>query len=732
MAPAHPPARLAADLSGVWRAAPGDDDLRRRFADDGFDDGAWAEVTVPGHWRSAPGLETADGPVLHRRRFEAHAPLAGSRAFLVLEGCFSQADVWLDGSYLGDTEAPFLPHAFEVTEQLSARDEHVLGVELACAPVGEAAPPLLGGFDPDWNPGGIWRPVRLVETGPVRISALRVCCTDATTGLARLHLTAVLDAATAGEVELRTTVGPADPATPGSRAEHVQVTRLTAGANQVHWHLDVAEPALWWPRALDPTGGSPALVDVEVQASVPSPPGADRAAAALSDRAVRRTGLRQVRMQGWVLEVNGERLFVKGSSVGPTRRSLGETPAAEVEADVALAQEAGLDLLRVRAHIARPELYEAADRAGLLLWQDLPLPQGVAGAVGGEAVERAAAAVDLLAHHPSIALWSGPGEPADPAFRAARFLRRQVLPPWKGTVLDAALARVLEGADGSQAATAGVVPHPAWTSDAHAWLGWYRGHERDLPAWLRRVPVLGRFVGAFGAQAVPGTAAWMEPERWPDLDWDRLERRHGLQKEVFDRRVPPAAFPSFAEWQAATQAHQATVLRHHVEALRRLKYRPTAGFCQLLLADGHPAVSWAVLDHERVPKAGYHALQAACAPVIVTADRPDATYRPGAAVALDVHVVSDLRHPLTDCVVRAHLAWPGGSHRWGFTGDVAADEVARVGTLSFVVPDVPGSLTLDLRLEGPVQATATYTSEIVPAGSGKVRLGRATAVRFGP
>ena len=34
-------------------------------------------------------------------------------------------------------------------------------------------------------------------------------------------------------------------------------------------------------------------------------------------------------------------------------------------------------------------------------------------------------------------------------------------------------------------------------------------------------------------------------------------------------------------------------------------------------------MTWSVLDHEREPKAGYGALAAACAPVIVVADRPE-------------------------------------------------------------------------------------------------------------
>ncbi len=109
----------------------------------------------------------------------------------------------------------------------------------------------------------------------------------------------------------------------------------------------------------------------------------------------------------------------------------------------------------------------------------------------------------------------------------------------------------------------------------------------------------------FGAQAVPTDAEFCQPERWPDLDWDELVERYGLQKWVFDERVPPGRYETFAEWAAATQAYQATLLRFHIETLRRLKYRPTGGFCLFSLADAQPAVSWSVLDHERHPKAGF-------------------------------------------------------------------------------------------------------------------------------
>ena len=65
-------------------------------------------------------------------------------------------------------------------------------------------------------------------------------------------------------------------------------------------------------------------------------------------------------MRSWVASVNGERLFLKGSNHGPTRMALAEATPEELARDVALACDAGLDLLRIHAHITRPELYDAA------------------------------------------------------------------------------------------------------------------------------------------------------------------------------------------------------------------------------------------------------------------------------------------------------------------------------------------------------------------------------------
>ena len=59
-------------------------------------------------------------------------------------------------------------------------------------------------------------------------------------------------------------------------------------------------------------------------------------------------------------------------------------------------------------------------------------------------------------------------------------------------------------------------------TDSHLYRGWYQGDLGGLAANLRRWPRLGRFVSEFGAQSVPESTDKMEPERWPDLDWDAL------------------------------------------------------------------------------------------------------------------------------------------------------------------------------------------------------------------
>jgi hypothetical protein len=512
------------DLSGTWRATVADDGLRRTFALPDTDDLSWDDVTVPDEWPAA------DGARLYRHRFTSPAPEHG-RAWLVFDGICQQGDVWFDGAYLGDTDGAFARHTFEVTEQLQETTEHLVAVDVAG----------------DGERGGIWREVRIEHTGPVRARSLRVLCREATAERAVVTLRAELDSDIARTIDVRTAI---------AEVRDTSTHPVAAGSNFVEWTVAVPNPERWWPHSLGDQPMHHVVVEVVVDGST-------------SHTLRRRVGLRSVSMRNGIVTVNGERLFVKGIN----------------GLNVALARDAGFDLVRLD-RIAPEQVYDDADRLGVLLWQDFTPP-----GTRKQAGRQADAAVDLLGHHPSLAVWAP----------------------------DRGVKRAIEKADRTRP-----VFGPGWA-------------PVDDPVPLARaIPRLVRFV---------------------------------------DRLTPePDA-------------------RTRIEALRRIKYRPTGGFCL------QGAVGLDVVD--------------ACRPVIVVADPLPEAVAPGDALAVDVHVVSDLRTALEDARLDAALVWEGGSHEWHWAGDVPADACALVGTLQAVVPEAVGRLRLELTLHaGEHVATNTVLTSV--------------------
>src|SRR5690606_15766777 len=108
---------------------------------------------------------------------------------------------------------------------------------------------------------------------------------------------------------------------------------------------------------------------------------------------------------------------------------------------------------------------------------------------------------------------------------------------------------------------------------------------RDLAGFAAALPRHVRFVSAFGAQALPECAASQATATPLPFDRPRLTREFGIEADVLARVVPPEDYATASDWIDATQAHQADVVKHVVETLRRLKYRPTGGFSVYRLRD---------------------------------------------------------------------------------------------------------------------------------------------------
>ncbi len=700
------------ELRGPWRIAPIDAELTRTGADPDLDDSSWPSLELPGHWGDLDGFDPAGSAVLHRLRFRPEPLRADRRRWIHLDGVVNQADIWLDGHYLGDTEGPHVPASFDVTDRLDDTGEHLLAVEVTGGGPGEGRSKRTltgslqtGPLAPAGDPGGVWRPVRLVDTGPVAIRHRRLTCISATTERAELALRLVLDADAARTIRIDTTVVGPDGTNLGEATTH----ELAGGENRIDWTVVVPDPDRWWPATLGDQPRYDVMVTIRCDDEV-------------SDRTSWRTGLRSVEVDDFRWTVNGETLFVKGVVIGPTTPHLGSVDPDELVADLRRAADLGLDLVRIHGHVTRPEVYDAADELGLLVWQDLPFVGGYATTTRALARIEAREIVDRLAHHPAVALWCVHDEPNDapvpdttthrrPTATLARHLGRHLLPSWNRSVLDPLLRRELRAADPSRAVVlhSGGLPSLADAngSDPHLWLGWRTGSAEDLGPMLRRWPSLGAFLGGFGAQS-----ATVGADRPDGPTFSRAETA------AFERTTPRSAFDDPDTWAVASQAYQAELVRHQVETIRRLKYRPAGGFCVTALADHDPAGGFGIFDRARTPKAAHEALSEAARPVIVVADRPPTTVAAGTELHLDVHVVSDRRAPLGELQVTARATGAEGAElttrRW--TGRVDADEVAFIATWTIRLPDTPGRVALDLVVEGDdVVATNRYDTVVVPA-----------------
>lgn len=708
------------DLAGTWRAFATDSAAEPTATGDRYDDSHWHPVEVPGHWQQSADLADHPGPVMYRTSFAGETSSPGRRTWLDVGGVFYQSDVWMDHAYLGDTEGYFVPRSFDVTDLMGSDDRHTVAIEVNCPMARPDRPKttLLGSYDAPpgrsgdlgiGHPGGIWRPIALVETGAVAIRHFRVVCRDATPTTATVLIRAVLDSAGAQEVDIEQW------ASTERRSEH---TVLTAGENHLEWTITIDDPQRWWPAAL----GDPHLVSAGIAITAED--------GRLSDRREVQTGLRSIELRGWVASINGERMFLKGANQPPIDRWPARVTEDVAERAVAEARSLGLDLVRVVGHVAPTAFYEAADRHGLLVWADLPLVGRMSHTVRRQAEVQARAAVDLLGHHPSVIMWGAHNASGTPrrvggdvdrpgrARRLATAAVAQQLPSYATTVLDRVVARAVRRADGSRPVIShsGRVPSLPLLdgTDTQMGVGWYVGDLRSLERWAAALPRLVRFVSDFGAQSIDAATAASIADGWPAVDWQRLSLDHGIEAAQLADRVPPARFASPDEWAAATRAYQAEVITHHIETLRRLKYRPAGGFCFTSLSGPPTGDPWAAIDSGHDGDVA-EAVAAACAPVIVVADRMAGRIAVGSGIALDIHVVSDLRHPIDEMVVTATLRMPDHEHVRRWAGSIDADSVTRVATLQFVTPDRTGPLHLELVLSHSDGAMTrrTYTTEVV-------------------
>lgn len=378
------------------------------------------------------------------------------------------------------------------------------------------------------------------------------------------------------------------------------------------------------------------------------------------------TGFRTVSVEDdFHFIINGKPMYVKGNNYAPSSVYLSDTTQELVERDVAMMKAANYDIIRIHAHVDHPELYEACDRAGLLIFQDAPTQWGYSHDVVPEFTRQIRAMVNLLYNHPSIVLWSVHNEPLPSGFDHLRPNPVDLLvsantginwgkPEWNYLVLDPELVKAAKEEDPYRPANRGSGMEDL---DFHQYLGWYGGKVDDFGPWIERMkkerPKVLRLATEFGAQSFPNfPSAVRFIDKNKPLNRIDLKLNHMWQPGIMDNFIPPGKLVELKPAIIASQEYQARLLKYYIERIRLMKYEPNYGCIAFLHNDCQPAVTWSVVDVWRSPKPAYSVVaQAYRDPYVMTPFRFD-PYQRGEEVDFPVYVVNDLPDAFTGCTVR--------------------------------------------------------------------------------
>ncbi len=366
-----------------------------------------------------------------RREFEVGEP--SERTELCFEGLDTEADAWLNGTYLGHHANAHVAWTVDVSAAIQTGQNQLVvrlddGTRQAAerefdryASLGEEEichdEPRMWVRKPqyvwrwDWCPHlmtcGIWRSVELRGYDEVALRDVRMRTRFAADGSATVEADCTVERfgdGAAGTVELEL-VGPS-----GSHAAKLGLDP-SAGVQQVSVSLEIPEPARWWPAPL----GEPSLYDCRVAASTPS----------ASDQRAFRYGLRTIELEkrdlgeegeSFTFVVNGQPIFCKGAGWNPPEHLFGCVEDEKLRNVVELAAAANMNMLRVNGcgTYESDLFYDLCDEHGILVWQDFPFTcayfpdddEAFCDAVR----EEADLAIRRLRNHASLAIWCGSNE----------------------------------------------------------------------------------------------------------------------------------------------------------------------------------------------------------------------------------------------------------------------------------------------------------------------------------
>ncbi|AVV45099.1 beta-galactosidase [Streptomyces sp. P3] len=487
----------------------------------GFDDSGWTSVTTPHTWNAVDGADGGNnyyrGVGWYRRHYTVPSELAGKRLYLQFAGVNQVADVWVNGTYLGQHRGGYARFRFDATAVLVPGGDNVIAVKATNARDTGIAPV---GADYTFQ-GGIYRNVSLwaVDDLHVRMTdfagpGVYLRQSNVTAASATVTVTTKLwnDSTTTRSVRVRSVIADRNGNVVAETVGTAQTVPAATGA-EIAQTLTIDNPRLWNGVA-DPYLHNASVEIHDVTA------GGDR----IADVVTEPLGLRSVAVDaGTGFRLNGNHLGLHGVNLHQERAVKGWAISdADHTEDFDLIQEIGANTIRMAHYQHDQKDYNLADERGLIVWAEIPLVDIVtdSAAFTTGAQNQLRELIRQNYNHPSIAFWGIGNEQID----------------YNGTATNtllASLAGIVASEDPDRLSTYAVRGEDPDSAQAglhtqvtgfNKYYGWYYGSkDGDLGAWADNLhaqsPTRRIALSEYGAGANPAQHALNPPKPDPGGSW---------------------------------------------------------------------------------------------------------------------------------------------------------------------------------------------------------------------
>lgn len=362
----------------------------------------WQDISIPHCWG---WQELQDGKTNYYRGAGYYlreldvTPQKDKKYFLKFEAASLVADVYVNDNFIGEHRGGFGAFCFEITTNLSASGTNFISVRVDNSPQPDIAP--LSGDFPVY--GGIYRPVHLIETEATHFTAtdhgssgVEWLQTSVSKKLAVLDVTAEISSMQKHTGTVSIVANIFDAAGKLIATTNQSVLLMTNAVEVPCWlHLTVPKPHLWNGR-LDPYLYK-AVVELHSMNNV-------------LDTVEQQIGLRSYYVDptnGFFL--NGKKYELHGVCKHQDRWDEGWAVSdVDLDEDISLIKEIGATCVRCAHYQHSDYFYSLCDRAGILVWAELPQVDEIHSSPQFEETSRNQL-LDLIRqniNHPSIFVWS--------------------------------------------------------------------------------------------------------------------------------------------------------------------------------------------------------------------------------------------------------------------------------------------------------------------------------------